>query len=113
MSEMSKSTDFYLLTLTFSSEYIHSSESHQCGYTLDQQIAKAITIEPSNFHYIMLEKTMFDELKADNITHSITTDVLKKISSEVKKSSRFPNEVMLELMLTQKNHPGEQQPCII
>lgn len=50
----------------------------------------------------MLQNTPFDKIKADSITCSMTKDVLKKISSEVKKSSRLHNDVMLELMLTQK-----------
>ncbi|KAG7518939.1 hypothetical protein JOB18_047736 [Solea senegalensis] len=39
---------------------------------------------------------------AGNITRSLTKDILKKISSEVKKSARLHNDIMLELMLTQK-----------
>ena len=66
------------------------------------KIAKAITKGVSNFHYAMLKKTPVDEIIAGNITRSMTKDVLKKISSEVKKSSRLHNDVMLELMLTQK-----------
>lgn len=50
----------------------------------------------------MLQNTPFDKIKADNITCRMTKDVLKKISSEVKKSMRLHKDVMLELMLTQK-----------
>lgn len=37
-----------------------------------------------------------------SITRGLIKDVLKKISSEVKKSSRLHDDMMLELMLTQK-----------
>lgn len=38
---------------------------------------------------------------AGNITRSLTRDVLKKISSEFRKSTRLHNDVVMELMLTQ------------
>lgn len=50
----------------------------------------------------MPQNTPFDKIKADNITCRMTKDVLKKISSEVKKSSRLQKDVKLELMFTQK-----------
>lgn len=46
--------------------------------------------------------TPVDEITVGNITHSLTKDVLKKISSEVKRSTRLHNDLMLELMRTQK-----------
>lgn len=46
--------------------------------------------------------TLVDEITVGNITHSLTKDVLKKISSEVKRSTRLHNDLMLELMRTQK-----------
>ena len=66
------------------------------------QIAKAINQGVSNFHYAMLKKTPLDEIIAGNITRSLTKDVLKKISSEVRKSTQLHNDIMLELMLSQK-----------
>lgn len=67
-----------------------------------QKTPKATTKDVSNFHYAMLQNTLLEKIKADNITCSMTKDVLKKISSEVKKSSRLQKDVMLEVMLTQK-----------
>ena len=66
------------------------------------KIAKAITKGVSNFHCGMLKNTAVDEITAGNITRSVTKDVLKKISSEVKITSRLHNDVLLELMLAQK-----------
>lgn len=49
-----------------------------------------------------VKKTSVKDIMAGNITKSLTKDVLKTISSEVKKSIRLHDDVMLDLMLTQK-----------
>lgn len=66
------------------------------------KIAKALTNGVSNYYYSMLKSSPVEEIMAGNITRSLTKDVLKKISSEVKKSARLHNDIMLEVMLAQK-----------
>ena len=66
------------------------------------KIAKAVSNGVSNYYYSMLKNTPVEEIMAGNFTRSLTKDVLKTISSEVKKSARLHDDVMLELMLTQK-----------
>ncbi|XP_028988701.1 uncharacterized protein LOC114845072 isoform X2 [Betta splendens] len=86
-------------------EVKHLKQQQKCRpakYLRRGAIAKALSAGVSNYYYNMLTKTPTQEVLAGNMSRSLTKDVLKKISSEVRKSSRLHNGMMLELMLTQK-----------
>lgn len=51
---------------------------------------------------ITISNTPVAELQAGNITESLNRDVLKVISSEVNKSTQLHDDVILELILTQR-----------
>lgn len=71
-------------------------------YLRTGKIAKAVSHGVSNYYYGMCKKTTVEDIMAGNIARSLTKDVLKTLSSEVKKSIRLHDDGMLELMLTQK-----------
>ena len=80
----------------------NQSKFRPAKYLRRGKIAKAVSNGVSNYYYSMLKNTPVEEIMAGNVTRSLTKDVIKKISSEVKKSARLHDDVMLELMLTQK-----------
>lgn len=56
----------------------------------------------STYYYEAVRKSTPEEILAGNISQSLTKDVLRVISSELKKSTRLHDDIILELMLTQK-----------
>lgn len=56
----------------------------------------------SNYYYQALAKSPSEEIVAGNISRCLTKDVLRVISSEVKKSTRLHDDIIMELVLTQK-----------
>ncbi|XP_016520960.1 uncharacterized protein LOC107834332 [Poecilia formosa] len=66
------------------------------------KIAKAVADGVSKYYNSKLRQTPIQEITAGNITKSLTKDVLRKISSELKKSTRLHDDIILELVLTQK-----------
>lgn len=83
----------------------HAKEEQKfrrASYTRRGKIAKAIKIGISNFYYRKLSSTSTEELMAGNISKCLTKNVLKTISSEFKRSKRFHDNVVMELMITQK-----------
>ncbi len=89
------------------------------SYTRRGKISKALKNGISNFYYRKLSSTPTAELIAGHISKCLTKNVLKTISSEFKKSLRFHDNVVMELMITQKilrecdtgffNFPGYMQ----
>lgn len=80
-------------TLSFKYQHVKKSFSRKKNSPFFHAYAK---------YYYSLLKTSIKEIMAGNIAGSLTKDILKKISSEMRKSTRLYNDVLLELMLTQK-----------
>ncbi|XP_059386114.1 uncharacterized protein LOC132120908 [Carassius carassius] len=76
--------------------------SRPASYQKRGKIAKEVFKGVSNVYYRNLRKTPIPELMAGNISRSLSRNILKIISSEVRKSCRLHDDVILELMLTQK-----------
>ncbi|KAK9978614.1 hypothetical protein ABG768_020358 [Culter alburnus] len=66
------------------------------------KIAKVIHKGVSQVYYNKLRKTPVEEILAGNLTRSLNRDVLKVISSEVKKTASLHDNILLELHLTQQ-----------
>lgn len=75
---------------------------HQASNTTRSKIANEVNKGASNIYYKTLSQIAVSKLMAENITRSLTNNVPKVISCEINKSQRLHNDVMLELMLTQK-----------
>lgn len=65
------------------------------------RIARALHKGVSQFFYSKLENTPVPELISGNITRSLNKNVLKVISSEIRKSKRIHADVFMEMYLTQ------------
>lgn len=66
------------------------------------KIAKVIHKGVSQVYYRKLRRTPVEEIMAGNVTRSLNRDILKVISSEVKKAASLHDNVLLEMHLTQK-----------
>ncbi len=71
-------------------------------YTKRGKIAAAIANGVSQHYYESLKNTSPDEILAGNISKCFTMDVLRVISSEVRKSKRLHDDVIMEMILCQK-----------
>lgn len=71
-------------------------------FTKRGKIAAAIANGVSKYFYESLKNTPLDEILAGNISKCLTMDVLRVISSEVMKSTRLHDDVIMEMMLCQK-----------
>ncbi|KAK9961941.1 hypothetical protein ABG768_007335 [Culter alburnus] len=76
--------------------------SRHASYQKRGKIAKEVVQGVSNAYYKNLRETPVPELMAGNITRSLNKNILKVVSSEIQKSCRLHDDVILELMLTQK-----------
>lgn len=66
------------------------------------KIAKVIHKGVSQVYYSKLRRTPVEEILAGNLTRSLNRDILKVISSEVKKAASLHDNVLLEMHLTQR-----------
>lgn len=71
-------------------------------FTKGGKIAAAIAKAVSQHYYESLRNTPPDEILTGNISRCLTMDVLRVISSEVRKSTRLHDDVIMEMMLCQK-----------
>lgn len=71
-------------------------------FTKRGKIAAAIANGVSQHYYESLKNTPPDEILAGNISKCLTMDVLRVISSEVRKSKRLHDDVIMEMILCQK-----------
>ena len=86
-------------------EVKHLKSQRKCRparYLRRGKIAKAVKSGVSNCYYELLKNTPVEEIMAGNITRSLTKDVLKIISYEIRSVARLHNDQLLELMLTQR-----------
>lgn len=64
-------------------------------------IAKKVKKGVSNTYYQLLSQTLSEEIRAGNLTRSLNRDILKAISSEVRKAASLNENVVLEVIHTQ------------
>jgi len=75
---------------------------HQASNVRRGKIAKVIHKGVSRVYYSKLRRTPVEEIMAGNLTRSLNRDILKVISSEVKKAASLHDNVLLEMHLTQR-----------
>jgi len=71
-------------------------------FTKRGKFAAALEKGVSQHYYKSLRNTPPDEILAGNISRCLSMDVLRVISSEVRKSTRLHDDVIMEMMLCQK-----------
>lgn len=76
------------------------------------RIARALSKGVSHLFYSKLKKTPVAELISGNITRSVNKNILKVISSEVRKNKRIHDDVFKEMYLTQRNVTIHFKRCL-